>query len=157
MPVRGIPGIYASRGHFLCAREGHSKPAARERPRTYTYVARTVLLIPIVRPIPVTYVRSQGTTEGPRYKHIVWTGGDLLIAGIWLYQETINTVPFRNCPGCMTDGAHNWFRCIALRDYFAYARQHDVFQAHLRRPDSPAGLMLPGVCNIAYLCSTYAA
>ena len=32
MPARGIPGIYATRGHFLCAREGHSKHAARGRP-----------------------------------------------------------------------------------------------------------------------------
>jgi len=35
MPARGIPGTYAPRGHFVCAREGHSKYAARERPRTY--------------------------------------------------------------------------------------------------------------------------
>ena len=32
MPARGIPGIYATRGHFLGAREGHSKHAARGRP-----------------------------------------------------------------------------------------------------------------------------
>ena len=33
MPVRGILGVYASSGHLICAREGHS-----ERPSTYILV-----------------------------------------------------------------------------------------------------------------------